>query len=221
MKLLFSALIKYLFGILLVGLLIFLPAGTFKYFEGILFMCLLFIPMFIFGIILFIKDPKLLESRLKSKEENNTQKSVVLLSGLMFILGFVLSGLNYKYEFIIMPRIVVYIFSIIFLISYILYAIVLRENSYLSRIIEVQKDQKVIDSGMYSIVRHPMYAVTIIMFLSIPFVLNSILSFIVFWFYPLLISKRIENEEEVLEKDLKGYKEYKKKVKYKLIPFIW
>lgn len=219
-KLFFQAIIKYLLGIVLVGLLLFIP-GTFKYKYGWLFMGLLFIPMFIAGIILMIKDPDLLKRRLNAKEKENEQKSVILLSGLMFIIGFIVAGLNYRYSFILLPDIVVIIFSIIFIISYILYGEVLRENTYLSRTIEVSKNQKVVDTGLYGIVRHPMYSITIILFLSMAFVLNSVISFIIFLIYPVIISKRIKNEEEVLEKELDGYVEYKKKVKYKLIPFIW
>lgn len=219
-KLFISAITKFLLGTLLVGLLLFIPGG-FNYFNGWLFMSLLFIPMFIFGIILMFFNPDLLKRRLDAKEEESDQKKVILLSGLMFILGFIIAGLNYKYKWIMMPNIVVIISSIIFIISYILYAEVLRENEYLFRTIKVEKNQKVIFTGLYSVVRHPMYIITIIMFLSIPLILNSILSFIIFLIYPAMIVKRIKNEEHVLEKDLKGYKEYKDKVKYRLIPFIW
>ena len=168
-----------------------------------------------------IKKPDLLRKRLNAKEQEKQQKNVILSSGLMFIVGFVIAGLNYRYNWIILPNIVVIFSSILFIISYILYGEVLRENAYLSRTIEVQNDQKVIDTGLYGIVRHPMYAVTIVLFLVIPLILGSILSFIVFMFYPIIIAKRIGNEEEVLEKELKGYKEYKNKVKYKIIPYIW
>ena len=220
-KLFFEAITKFLLGFVLVCLLIFIPAGTIKYFNGWLFICLLFIPMFIAGIVMMIKSPELLKKRLNAKETEMEQKQVVKLSGLMFILGFVIAGLNYKYSWIILPNMVIIIGSIIFVLSYILYAEVLRENVYLSRTIEVQKEQKVIDTGLYGIIRHPMYAATILLFLSMPLILGSIISFIIFLVYPYIITKRIKNEEEVLEKDLKGYKEYKKKVKYKLIPFIW
>ena len=220
-KLLFQALIKFLFGVLIVGFLLFIPAHSFKYCNGWLFMGLLFIPMFIAGIILMIKNPELLKKRLNAKEKEFEQKQIILYSGLMFISGFIIAGLNYKYNWIQLPNIVVIISSILFIIAYILYAEVLRENTYLSRTIEVQENQKVIDTGLYRFVRHPMYAVTIVLFLTIPLILESIISFLIFLLYPILIAKRIKNEEMVLERDLKGYSEYKKKVKYKLIPYIW
>lgn len=220
-KLLFRAIIKYLFGVVIVGCLLFIPAGTFNYYNGLLFMCLLFLPMFFVGIILMIKNPELLKSRLDAKEEESEQKQVLIFSGLMFILGFIVSGLNYRYNWIKLPNIIVIISSIIFIVSYILYMEVLRENTYLSRTIKVQKNQKVVDSGLYRIVRHPMYSITIILFLSMPLILNSIISFIIFLTYPFIIAKRINNEEQVLEKELDGYSKYKKKVKYKLIPFVW
>ena len=220
-KLFIEAIVKYLLGLILVGLLIFLSAGSFKYYNGWLFMGLLFIPMFIAGIVMMIKDPKLLRSRLDVKEKEQEQKEVVALSGLMFLVGFIVAGLNYRFEWIILPDIVVIISSIIFILSYILYAEVLRENAFLSRTIEVQDNQKVIDTGMYSIVRHPMYSVTVILFLAMPLVLGSIISFVIFLVYPFIIAKRIKNEEEVLTKELKGYKGYKKKVKYRMIPFVW
>ena len=216
-----QAIIKYIFGVLIVGSLLFIPANSFEYWNGWLFMGLLFIPMFIAGIVMMIKNPKLLRKRLNTKEEESEQKQVVLLSGLMFIVGFVLAGLNYRYSWIVLPNIVIIISSILFIIAYILYAEVLRENTYLSRTIEVQDNQKVIDTGLYGIVRHPMYAVTILLFLTMPLILGSIISFIIFLIYPIIIGKRIKNEEKVLEKDLKGYTEYKKKVKYKVIPFVW
>ena len=177
--------------------------------------------MFIIGLILFIKNKELLKKRLDIKEKEQEQKEVIILSGLMFITGFIIAGLNYKYSFILLPNIIVIIASFIFLISYILYLEVLRENIYLSRTIKVEKNQKVIDKGLYKIVKHPMYSITMVLFLTIPLILGSIISFIIFLIYPLIISKRIKNEEKVLEKELKGYKEYKNKVKYKLIPFIW
>ena len=220
-KLLFQALIKFLFGVLIVGFLLFIPAHSFKYWNGWLFMGLLFIPMFIAGFILMIKNPELLKKRLNAKEKEFEQKQIILYSGLMFIAGFIIAGLNYKYSWIQLPNIVVIISSILFIIAYILYAEVLRENTYLSRTIEVQENQKVIDTGLYRFVRHPMYAVTIVLFLTIPLILGSIISFLIFLLYPILIAKRIKNEEMVLERDLKGYSEYKEKVKYKLIPFVW
>lgn len=220
-KLFIQAIVKYLLGLILVGALLFIPAGTLYYSNGLLFIGLLFIPMFIVGIILMLKNPKLLERRLNAKEKESEQKEVILISGLMFLLGFVISGLNYRFNWIELPNIVVIIASILFIISYILYGEVLRENAYLLRTIEVQKDQKVVDTGLYGIVRHPMYSTTIILFLMIPLILNSLISFFIFLIYPIIIIKRINNEEEVLENNLKGYKEYKKKVKYRLIPNIW
>ena len=220
-KLFLQAIIKYVFGVLIVGGLLFIPANSFAYWNGWLFIGLLFIPMFIAGIILMIKNPELLRKRLNAKEQENEQKWVLLYSGLMFIVGFIVAGLNYKYKWIEIPNIVVIIASILFIIAYILYAEVLRENTYLSRTIEVQENQKVIDTGLYGRVRHPMYAVTILLFLTMALVLGSIISFIIFLIYPIIIGKRIKNEERVLEKNLKGYTEYKKKVKYKVIPFVW
>ena len=220
-RLFFQALNKFLFGALIVGLLILLSAGTIDFWNGWLFMGLLFIPMFIAGIIMFFKSPALLKRRLNAKEESEEQKQVILYSGLMFIFGFVLAGLNYRFEWIILPNAIIIIASIIFLVSYILYAEVLRENEFLSRTIEVQENQTVIDTGLYGIVRHPMYAITILLFLSMPLVLGSIISFIIFLIYPAIIIKRIKNEEKYLEKNLQGYTEYKQKVKYRLIPFVW
>ena len=220
-KLFLQAIIKYIFGVLIVASLLFIPANSFEYWNGWLFMGLLFIPMFVAGIILMIKNPELLRKRLNAKEKESEQKWVILFSGSMFIAGFIVAGLNYRYKWIEIPNAVTIISSILFVIAYILYAEVLRENTYLSRTIEVQENQKVIDTGLYGIVRHPMYAVTILLFLTIPLILGSIISFIIFLIYPIIIAKRIKNEEIVLERDLKGYKEYKNKVKYKIIPLIW
>ena len=220
-KLFFQAIIKYVIGVLCVGILLFIPANTFKYWNGWLFMGLLFIPMFIAGIVLMIKNPELLKKRLNAREKENEQKHVIAFSGLMFVSGFIVAGLNYRYSWIVLPNIVVIIASILFIVAYILYAEVLRENTYLSRTIEVQENQKIIDTGLYGIVRHPMYAVTLLLFLTIPLILGSIISFLIFLIYPIIIAKRIKNEEAVLERDLKGYAEYKKKVKYKMIPFVW
>ena len=220
-KLFIQAIIKYVFGVLIVGGLLIIPANSFEYWNGWLFMGLLFIPMFIAGIILMVKNPELLKKRLNAKEKENEQKWVLLFSGVMFIAGFIVAGLNYRYKWIEMPNIVVIIASILFIIAYILYAEVLRENTYLSRTIEVQYNQKVIDTGLYGIVRHPMYAVTILLILTMPLILGSVISFMIFLIYPIIIGKRIENEEKVLEKYLKGYTEYKEKVKYKVIPFVW
>lgn len=220
-KLFFEAILKFILGFIVIGLLLFLPAGDIDYYNGWLFMGILFIPMFIAGIIMMLKSPSLLKSRLNAKEKESEQKEVVALSGLMFLTGFIIAGLNYRFNWTQLPNLVVIIGIIIFMISYIVYAEVLRENIFLSRTIEVQESQKVIDTGLYKIVRHPMYTATIFLFLAMPLVLNSIISFIIFLIYPFIIAKRIKNEEEVLEKELKGYKEYKNRVKYKIIPFIW
>ena len=220
-KLFFQAIIKFMLGGLIVGLLLFVPANTLNYWNGWLFMELLFIPMFIAGIVMMIKSPDLLRKRLNAKEKESEQKQVLLFSGLMFLSGFIIAGLNYRYNWIVIPKSIVIVSSVIFIFAYILYAEVLRENAYLSRTIEVQENQKVIDTGLYGIVRHPMYAVTIVLFLSMPLILGSIISFIIFLIYPFITAKRIKNEEEVLEKELPGYSDYKKKVKYKMIPFIW
>jgi protein-S-isoprenylcysteine O-methyltransferase Ste14 len=220
-KLFFEAILKFSLGVLLVGLLIFVPAGTINFFNGWVFMLVLFVPMFIAGIVMMIKSPNLLKSRLNAKEKEKEQKKIVAISGLMFLIGFILAGLNYRFNWIELPNVVVIISSIVFLIAYLIYAEVLRENAFLSRTIEVSDNQKVIDTGLYGIVRHPMYLSTIFLFLSMPLILGSLISFIVFLIYPFIIIRRLNNEESVLEKELKGYKEYKKKVRYKLIPFIW
>ena len=220
-KLFFSALIKFLCGVVLVGVLVFLPAGTLNYFGGWLLMAILFIPMFFAGIVMMIRNPSLLKSRLDAKEKQKEQSLVVKLSGLMFFVGFILAGLGVRFDWYTLPRWVTVASACAFALSYILYAEVLRENAYLSRTIKVQEGQKVIDSGLYGIVRHPMYSATLILFLSMPLVLGSIYSFVVFLAYPFIISKRIMHEEEFLENELEGYKEYKRKVKYRLIPFIW
>jgi len=220
-KLFFEAIIKFLVGVILVGILIFVPAGTIHFWNGWLFMGLLFIPMFIAGLIMIKKSPNLLRSRLNAKENEGEQRVVVSLSALMFIIGFIVAGLNYRFSFIALPNEVVVLSSVVFIIAYIIYAVVLKENEFLSRTIEVQNNQKVIESGLYSIVRHPMYMATIFLFLAMPLILGSIISFLIFLFYPFIIAKRIKNEEEVLEKNLKGYKEYKNKVKYRMIPFVW
>ena len=220
-KLFLGAIIKYLLGLVLVGALLLIPAGSLDYWNAWLFIGLLFIPMFIAGIILMIKNPELLKRRLYAKEKEDKQKAVILLSGIMFLAGFIVAGLNFRYKWIEVPNIVIIISSIVFIISYILYAEVLRENTYLSRTIKVEENQKVIDTGLYSVVRHPMYIITILLFLSITLILGSVISFLIFLVYPLIIGIRIKNEEEVLEKELQGYTEYKKKVKYRLIPLIW
>lgn len=220
-KLLIDALIKYITGVVLVAILLFLPAGTILYPNGWLFILLLFIPMFILGVVLFVKSPELLEKRLKSKEKRDTQNKVVALAALAFILSFVIAGVDFRFKFTTVPTIIVVISSVILLISYGLYAEVMRENAYLSRTIEVQKNQKVIDTGLYGIVRHPMYMATVFLFLAIPLILGSWISFAVMLVYPYAIIIRIKDEEQLLEKELNGYKEYKNKVKYRLIPFIW
>lgn len=221
MKLFIEAIVKFMLGVILVGMLLFIPAGTLNYFNGWLLIGVLFVPMFLAGIIMMWKSPSLLMSRLNVKEKEREQREVVKLSGLMFLVGFIMAGLNYRYGWIVIPKIVVIVGVIIFLISYLIYAEVLRENVYLSRTIEVKKGQKVIDTGLYGIVRHPMYMATIFLFLSIPLILGSIGSFVIFLVYPVIIIKRIKNEEKVLVKELEGYIEYKKNVKYRLLPFIW
>ena len=220
-KLFIEAIIKFALGVLLIGALIFLPAGTFAFVGGWLLMGILFVPMFIVGLVMMAKDPSLLASRLDAKEKEKAQSVVVKLSGLMFILGFVLAGLDFRFGWVKLPFIVNVIASIIFIIAYVIYAEVLRENTYLSRTIKVVEGQKVVSTGLYGIVRHPMYFATILLFMSMPFVLGSLVSFIVFLAYPFIIALRIKNEEEVLTRELDGYEDYKKKVKYRMIPFIW
>ncbi len=220
-KLFVQAIVKFFVGVLLVGLLVFLPAGTLNFFGGWLFMGILFVPMFIAGIVMMFKNPKLLKSRLKAKEKQAEQSLVVKLSGLMFIAGFIVAGLDFRFSWLPLPKTVMIVASVVFLIAYALYAEVLRENTYLSRTIEVQENQKVIDTGLHGIVRHPMYSATLLLFLSMPLVLGSVYAFIIFLAYPLIIVKRLKAEEEFLERELEGYKEYKQKVKYRLIPFIW
>ena len=221
MELLKQALIKVFLGFAIVVLLLFLPAGSFEYTNGWIFIALLFVPMFIAGFILMKKNPDLLRRRLNAKEKQTEQQDIVKYSAIMFIVGFVLAGLNYRCEWNELPDFLVYLGIFLFILSYIMYAMVLKENEFLLRTVEVEKNQKVIDTGLYGIVRHPMYSATIILFLSMPLILNSLFTFIIFLVYPYLIIKRIDNEEKVLEKDLKGYKEYKKKIKYKLIPYIY
>ena len=220
-KLFIQAITKFLLGIVLVGGLIFLPAGTFSYFNGWLFMGILFIPMFCAGIVMMLKNPELLKKRLNAKEKQEEQSLVIKLSGLMFLIGFIVAGLGIRFEWYMLPKGVVLAAAVVFLLAYVLYAEVLRENTYLSRTIEVQENQKVIDTGLYGIVRHPMYSATLLLFLAMPIVLGSIYSFIIFLAYPFIIAKRIKGEEEFLEKELTGYREYKQKVKYRLLPFVW
>jgi protein-S-isoprenylcysteine O-methyltransferase Ste14 len=221
MKLFLEALTKFTCGLLLVGLLIFLPAGTLHYTYGWLFIGLLFAPMLIAGFVMFFQSPDFLAKRLDAKEKQATQKGVVAFSGLMFIVGFVVAGLDYRFGWSTMPTWVVITASVLFLVAYALYAEVMRENAYLSRTVKVEEGQKVIDTGLYSIVRHPMYMATILLFLMIPLVLGSWYAWIIFAFYPAIIIVRLKDEEELLTKELSGYAEYKQKVKYRMIPFVW
>jgi protein-S-isoprenylcysteine O-methyltransferase Ste14 len=221
MKLLVNALTKFLSGIFLVGAMLFWPAGGFDYLNGWLFCGLLFVPMLILGAVLFVKSPDLLRKRLDSREKEKTQQGVIAWSGLFFFVGFVLAGLDHRFGWSHVPTWLVIAAAAILLISYALYAEVMRENAYLSRKVEVQEGQHVVDTGLYGIVRHPMYAVTLWLFLSIPLVLGSWYALICFAVYPILIVVRLLNEEKVLTEGLEGYAEYKKKVRYRLIPFIW
>jgi protein-S-isoprenylcysteine O-methyltransferase Ste14 len=221
MKLLIEALTKFFCGLLLVGLLIFLPAGTFCYPYGWLLIGLLFGPMLIAGFVMLAKSPEFLKKRLDAKEKQATQKGVLAFSGLMFIAGFVVAGLDFRFGWSNMPPWVVITASALFLVAYALYAEVMRENAYLSRTIKVEEGQTVVDTGLYGIVRHPMYAVTILLFLMIPLVLGSWYALIAFAFYPAIIIVRLKDEEELLTKELPGYVEYKQKVKYRIIPFVW
>ncbi len=220
-KLFLQAFGKFFAGLILVMLLLFLPAGTFRYWNAWLFIAILFIPMFIAGIVLMFINPELLSKRLSAKETQSEQKLVILLSGIMFLAAFIAAGLNFRFGWLSLPRWIVYAAAALFLASYIMYGEVLRENTYLSRTIEVQENQKVVDTGLYGIVRHPMYAATLVLFLSMGLVLGSPLSFFILLFYIPIIAKRIKNEEKVLEQGLEGYAEYKRKVKYKVIPYIW
>ena len=221
MKLLIEALVKFTCGLLLVGLMIFLPAGSWGYSNGWLLVGLLFLPMLIAGFVMLAKSPDFLRKRLDAKEKQATQKGVLAFSGLMFVLGFVLAGLDYRFGWSKMPAWVVVVASVLFLAAYALYAEVMRENAYLSRTIKVEQGQTVVDTGLYGIVRHPMYAVTILLFTMIPLVLGSWYALIVFAFYPVIIVIRLQDEEKLLTAELPGYAEYKQKVKYRLIPFIY
>ena len=221
MKLFISALIKFLIGLLLVGLLIFLPAGTLAYPGGILFLCLLFIPMLVMGIVMLARARDLLAKRLDAKEKQAAQKGVQSLSGLVFIAGFLLAGLDFRFSWSDVPLPAVIAASVIFLLGYGLYAEVMRENAYLSRTVKVEEGQTVVSTGLYGIVRHPMYTASILMFLSIPLVMGSWYALIPFAFYPVLMVVRILDEEKLLSAELAGYTEYKTKVRYRLIPFIW
>lgn len=220
-KLLVSALTKFISGLVIVGLLLFLPAGTFHYPNGWLFICLQFIPMLVLGVVLLAKAPELLAKRLNSKEKEAEQKSVVALSAVIFIVGFLLAGLDFRFQWLPLPKWLVIAAAALLLAAYGLYAEVMRENAYLSRTVEVQENQKVVDTGLYGVVRHPMYAATILLYLAIPLVLGSVFSLLMFLLYIPLVVKRIRNEEKVLENGLPGYTEYKQKVKYRLIPFVW
>ena len=220
-SLLTQSLLKFTSGIVLVGLMLFLPAGSFAYWQGWLLMGVLFVPMLIAGVVMLAKSPELLRKRLNSREKEGEQKTVVALSGLLFIMSFTTAGLNWRYDCWVLPEWTVWTAAALFILSYILYAEVLRENEYLSRTIEVQEGQKVIDTGLYGIVRHPMYMATVILFLSMPLVLGSPISLFIMLGYIPVIARRIRNEEAVLTSGLDGYKEYKTRVKYKVIPFIW
>ena len=220
-KLFVKAITKFLSGLILVGLLLFLPAGTFAYPQGWLLMSILFVPMFIAGLIMMKKSPELLRKRLNVKEEQAEQKTVIALSGLMFLASFIIAGLNFRFGWIRLPLWVSYAAALLFLAGYVLYAEVLRENVWLSRTVEVQENQKVIDTGLYGIVRHPMYMSTLILFLAMPLVLGSVISFVIMLLYIPIIAKRIRNEEQVLENGLEGYAEYRKRIRYKVIPFVW
>lgn len=221
MKLFLNALTKFIFGILLVGLLVFLPAGTLKFNDGWNFIIILFIPILVMGIVLLLKSPDLLKKRLDGNEKENTQKGVVAISGVIFLAAFIVAGLDFRFGWSTIPFAVKIIAAVLFLASYLLYAEVMRENEYLSRTIEVQENQKVIDTGLYGVVRHPMYAATILMFLMIPLILGSWISFVILLAYPVIIAVRIANEEKILTEQLTGYREYKQKVKYRIIPFIY
>ena len=220
-KLFTQALTKFSLGVIIIGLLLFVPAGSLRYWQGWLLMGILFVPMFAAGFVLMAKNPELLRKRLNAKEEEKEQKTVVALSGVLFFAAFMVAGLNWRFQWCVLPEWAVWIAAALFLACYLLYAEVLRENTYLSRTIEVQENQKVIDTGLYGIVRHPMYMATTLLFLMIPLVLASPLSFLILLLYLPLIAKRIRNEESVLEKGLEGYKDYMQRVKYRIIPFIW
>ncbi|MBR2796875.1 MAG: isoprenylcysteine carboxylmethyltransferase family protein [Clostridia bacterium] len=220
-KLISQAIGKYLSGLLIVGLLLFLPAGTFAFWQAWLLIGILFIPMLIAGLIMMMKSPGLLRKRLDAREEESEQKAVIALSGLMFLAAFVVAGLNFRFKWIVLPHWVSWAAAAVFLLAYALYAEVLRENVWLSRTVEVQENQKVIDTGLYGVVRHPMYMSTLLLFLSMPLVLGSVLSFAIMLAYIPIIAKRIRNEEKVLESGLEGYAEYKRRVRYKVIPLVW
>ena len=220
-KLFIQAIGKFIFGLLLFGVLLFVPAGTIRFPNGWLMIAVLFIPMFFAGIVLMIKNPELLKKRLNAKEDEQEQKAVVALSGVMFLAAFIVAGLNFRFKWLVLPKWAVIIGTVVFLLAYVMYAEVLRENTYLSRTVEVQENQKVIDTGLYGIVRHPMYSATLFLFLSMGIILGSPISFVILLLYIPIIAKRMKNEEQVLEEGLEGYAEYKTRVKYKVIPYIW
>ncbi len=220
-KLFTQAIIKVISGVILIGVLLFVPAGSFSYWNGWLLMSVLFVPMIVAGFVMMKLSPQLLQKRLNAKEEQSEQKTVIVLSALMFLAAFIVAGLNFRFGWTILPNWIVYAATAVFLLGYMLYAEVLKENAYLSRTVEVQQNQKVIDTGLYGIVRHPMYMSTFLLFLSMPLILGSVISFVIMLAYIPIIAKRIRNEERVLEEGLEGYSDYKKKVKYKVIPLIW
>lgn len=216
-----SALLKFLLGVVLVAALLFIPAGTLNYPNAILLMVILFVPMFLARLVLMVKNPDLLRRRLKVKEEQGEQRKIIAVMGFMFVVGFILAGLDFRLDWLPLPQIISKVSALLFLLAYALYAEVLRENTYLSRTVMVEEEQKVINTGLYGLVRHPMYSATIILFLTMPLVLGSLIAFLVFLPYPIMIIKRLKNEEQVLSKELTGYTEYQKKVRYRLIPYIW
>lgn len=220
-QLLIQAIFKTVSGAILMGLLLFLPAGTVRYWNAWLLLAILFLPMLVVGFVLMRKAPDLLRKRLNTKETESDQIAVIIGASVMFVSGFLLAGLDFRFGWLPLPRWVSIAAAVVFLIAYALYVEVLRENAYLSRTVEIQENQKVIDTGLYGIIRHPLYSVTLLLFLSIPLVLGSLISLVVFLFYPFLIVKRIRNEEQVLEAGLEGYTEYKTRVKYRIIPFVW
>ena len=220
-KLFSQAIVKFLSGLLIVGLLLFLPAGTFAFWQAWLLMGILFVPMFLAGLVMMQKSPALLRKRLDAREAQSEQRAVIALSGLMFLAAFVVAGLNFRFGWIVLPDWVSYVSAVVFLLAYGLYAEVLRENVWLSRTVEVQENQKVIDTGLYGVVRHPMYMSTLLLFLAMPLVLGSVISLAIMLAYIPIIAKRIRNEEQVLESGLEGYTDYKKRVRYKVIPFVW
>ncbi len=220
-QLIIHATVKLIFGLGIIALLLFLPAGTWHYWNAWLLLALLFIPMICMGVVMLVSSPELLSKRLNNIEKEQTQKHVVALSGVMFIAGFLLCGFDYQFGWSHMPVWVVITASLLFLIGYMFYAEVLRENAYLSRTVEVQDDQQLIDTGLYSVVRHPMYTATLLMFLSMPLILGSWWALLIFFIYPILIIKRIQNEEQVLREGLKGYNDYQQRVRWRLIPYVW